>query len=278
MSAVAQYAQGHTPHDRLSYLLNRLCDELDGYKGTSPVSAEVVSLAQQAKTVIDGYDGYLQKMSSPHPPVVDVMIEQGNKRDWDKIYYEGKTKFKLLPEMTAGGYEAVVLQHLAKLAKAKSVLEIGMFTGTTTVSLAMLPTVLKVVTLELEEYLERTNRPFFEQSGVSGKIDVRIGDALTSLDRLIEEKASFDMVFIDADKGNYLNYFHKIVDGGLLARDGFMVVDNVAYKAAPWAPDPCYNTGPVLDAFNAAVRDHPDVEVVMLPVEDGISLIRRKDS
>lgn len=73
-------------------------------------------------------------------------------------------------------------------------LEIGMFTGTTTVSLAMLPTVLKVVTLELEEYLERTNRPFFEQSGVSGKIDVRIGDALTSLDRLIKEKASFDMV------------------------------------------------------------------------------------
>lgn len=119
MAAVAQYAQGHTPHDRLSYLLNRLCDELDGYKGTSPVSAEVVSLAQQAKTVIDGYDGYLQKMSSPHPPVVDVMIEQGNKRDWDKIYYEGKTKFKLLPEMTAGGYEAVVLQHLAKLAKVR---------------------------------------------------------------------------------------------------------------------------------------------------------------
>lgn len=69
-----------------------------------------------------------------------------------------------------------------------------MFTGTTTVSLAMLQTVEKVVTLELEEFLESTNRPYFEQSGVSEKIDIRIGDALSSLDRLIEEKAAFDMV------------------------------------------------------------------------------------
>lgn len=72
-----------------------------------------------------------------------------------------------------------------------------MFTGTTTVSLAMLPTVEKVVTLEIESYLEQTNRPFFEQSRVSEKIDIRIGDALSSLDKLIAEKASFDMVGLD---------------------------------------------------------------------------------
>lgn len=69
-----------------------------------------------------------------------------------------------------------------------------MFTGTTTVALAMLPTVEKVVTLELEGYLETTNRPYFEQTGVSEKIDIRIGDALASLDVLIKENASFDMV------------------------------------------------------------------------------------
>lgn len=78
-------------------------------------------------------------------------------------------------------------------SQAKVVLELGMFTGTTTVSLAMVPSVEKVVTLELEGYLERRNRPYFEQSGVSDKIDIRIGNALTSLDRLIKENALFDM-------------------------------------------------------------------------------------
>lgn len=209
--SVVQYTQGHTPHDRLSYLISRICTELDVGDTSTSIPTEALALAKQAKAIIDGYDGYLQKMSSPHPPVVDVMITEGNKQDWDRLHREGKTMFKLIPEMTAGGYEAVVLQQLAKLAKAcpfievipipthsyhqaRVVLEIGMFTGTTTVSLAMLPTVEKVVTLELEGYLESNNRPHFEQSGVSEKIDIRIGDALASLDQLIKEGASFDMV------------------------------------------------------------------------------------
>ena len=69
-----------------------------------------------------------------------------------------------------------------------------MFTGTTTVSLALVPTVEQVVTLELEAYLEQTNRPFFVQAGVAEKIDIRIGEALSSLDGLSAEGASFDMV------------------------------------------------------------------------------------
>ncbi|EKM57117.1 uncharacterized protein PHACADRAFT_172804 [Phanerochaete carnosa HHB-10118-sp] len=269
-----QYIQGHTPHDRLSYLINRLCAELDG----CDAPCDALTLAQQAKAVIDGYDRYLERMSSPHPPIVDAMIAVGNSTDWERIHAEGKTRFKLLPEMSAGGYEAVVMQQLAKISKAKVILEIGMFTGTTTVSLALLPTVERIVTLELEEYLEQTNRPFFEQAGVSEKIDIRIGDALSSLDKLIADNASFDMVFVDADKSSYISYFHKIMDGGLLGKNGFIIVDNVAFKASPWAPNDCYSDGPILDAFNQAVRNHPGIEVIMLPVEDGISLIRRKDA
>ena len=71
-----------------------------------------------------------------------------------------------------------------------------MFTGTTTVSLALVPGVEKVVSLELEGYLKEINTPFFEQAGVAHKIDVRIGDALASLDALAKEGVSFDMVRI----------------------------------------------------------------------------------
>lgn len=87
------------------------------------------------------------------------------------------------------------------MGQVKTVLEIGMFTGTTTLSLALVPTVEKVVSLELEGYLEETNRPFFDQSGVSEKIEIRIGDALESLDKLIEEGMVFDMVCPKHTKG-----------------------------------------------------------------------------
>lgn len=111
-----QYIQGHTPHDRLSYLINRLCAELDG----RDVPGDALALAQQAKAVIDGYDQYLERMSTSPPPVVDAMIAAGNSKDWERIHAEGKTMFRLIPEMTAGGYEAVFLQQLAKISKVRS--------------------------------------------------------------------------------------------------------------------------------------------------------------
>ena len=88
----------------------------------------------------------------------------------------------------------IAIDHFVFFVKAGTVLEIGMFTGTTTVSLALLPSVKKVVSLELEGYLKVNNTPYFEKAGVAHKIDVRIGDALTSLDTLIKEGATFDMV------------------------------------------------------------------------------------
>ncbi|PSR75705.1 hypothetical protein PHLCEN_2v8996 [Hermanssonia centrifuga] len=275
MSAVSDHQHpGDTPHDRLALLIDQLCLEIDSQPAST--TDRVRTLATQAKELIDGYDSYMSGMSSPHPPVLDTMLEEGNKRDWKRIHKEGKTQFCLVPAMCAGTYEAVVLQHLAKLSKARTILEIGMFIGTTTVSLAMLPGVEQVVSLELEGYLEEINRPYFKLAGVSDKIDVRIGDAIASLDKLIEEGASFDMVFIDADKPNYINYFKKVVESKLLAKGGFIAADNVAYKGSPWAPDQSYRMGPHIDDFNRAVREYPGVEVVMLSIEDGISLIRRK--
>ena len=115
--SITQNLQGHTPHDRLSCLINRLCDELQPSKAACTVSADVLALAEQAKAVIDGYDKYLKRMSSPVPPMLDTMITESNETDWDAVHLEGKTMFRLIPEMTAGGYEATVLQQLVKISK-----------------------------------------------------------------------------------------------------------------------------------------------------------------
>jgi caffeoyl-CoA O-methyltransferase len=152
-----------------------------------------------------------------------------------------------------------------------------MFTGTTTAALAMVPTVEKVVALELEHYLESWTRPYYEQVGVSDKIDIRIGDARASLDKLSSENTSFDLVnmqwlirrceadsepilfevFIDADKQSYLVYLHKVLEGNLLAEGGIVAVDNVAYRGAPWMPVPSEwyaRSGIETDEFKSAAR------------------------
>ncbi|KAJ3489970.1 hypothetical protein NLI96_g1752 [Meripilus lineatus] len=228
---------GDTPNDRLAVLLGHLCSELDSGPDTFNIN-HARDLAHQAKNVIDGYDDYVVKHTSRHPPILDEMLKNGFEHDWEKVFEEGKTKFRLLPDMTAGGYEAVVLQHLARMSKAATILEIGMFTGTTTVSLALVPRVEKVVALELEGYLEEHNRPYFDRAGVSDKIDVRIGDALQSLDQLVRENACFDMVFLDADKPSYAKYFEKIINSSpsLLAKGGCIVADNVAWRGQLWLP------------------------------------------
>ncbi|KAH8085414.1 O-methyltransferase-domain-containing protein [Cristinia sonorae] len=268
-----------TPHDRLIHLLAQASASIDAASSSSSHDelTKAKRLVEQAKAIIDGYDSYVTEHSTPAAPIVEKMWREGYEHDWGKVFLEGKTGYRLIPEMSAGPYEGVVLQQLAKLANVKTVLEIGMFTGTTTVSLALVPSVEKVVALELEPYLLEHNASHFAEAGVADKIEVRIGKAIETLDELEEEGASFDMVFIDADKPSYIKYLDRILSSPtLLAKRGFIAADNVVYKAAPWSPDPVYKWTNELHSFNQAVRNRPDVEVVMLPIEDGISLIRRK--
>lgn len=111
---------GDTPQDRLSYLLNQLCTELD--TPSSNASDKARTLATEARDIVDGLDPYLSRMSSPHPAILDTMVDEGNKRDWDALHRAGKTQFRLMSEMSAGPYEAVVLQELALLGQVRALL------------------------------------------------------------------------------------------------------------------------------------------------------------
>ncbi|GAA97257.1 uncharacterized protein L969DRAFT_69527 [Mixia osmundae IAM 14324] len=263
---------GDTPMDRISFILHQLSGE---FSSSDKITDEARTLLRQAREVVDGHDDYMTEMSSPAPPIVEKMVKDGYAKDWAGLQEQGKTMYKLIPQMTAGGYEAVVLQQLARATKAERILEIGTFTGTTTVALALVSSVKHIVALEIEPYLKENNEPFFKEAGVADKVDMRIGDALKALDKLEEEQQSFDMIFIDADKPAYLKYYHKILSGSLLAKHGMILADNTAYKASPWAPDRHYLSGSAIHDFNRAVRDDARVDVIMLPIEDGISLIRR---
>lgn len=90
--------------------------------------------------------------------------------------------------------------------------------------------------LELEPYLDEFVRPFFEKAGQDHKLDIRIGDAVTSMEKLAEEGRKFDVVFLDANKTGYLTYYNLAMDRDMLTPTGFLVVDNALMKVRT-APD-----------------------------------------
>ncbi|KAI0786191.1 O-methyltransferase-domain-containing protein [Abortiporus biennis] len=270
---------GDTPLDRISYALHQIELSLTS-DSSSPDIPTALSHLKTARRIAQHYDTYAAEVSEQPPIIVERMVEEGDNVDWEKLHNDGETIFRLIPEMSAGGYEGVVLRHLCRASKAKTILEVGMFMGTTTISLALLPSVTKVVALEIEPYLEKIVQPYFAEAGVEHKVEVMIGDALGSLDKLIDSKANFDMIFIDADKSSYKTYFQKIMSSSpsLLAKGGMIIVDNTAFKAAPWVPDENhYEMGREIKKFNELVRMNDEVDAVMLTIEDGITLIRRKD-
>lgn len=107
-----------TPYDRVVHLLAQASKSIDlaSTSSANPELTKAKSFVEQAKTIIDGYDTYVTDCSSPAPPIVEKMWKEGYEHDWGKVFLEGKTKLRLIPEMSAGSYEGVVLQQLAKLS------------------------------------------------------------------------------------------------------------------------------------------------------------------
>jgi caffeoyl-CoA O-methyltransferase len=282
-----------TPIKRVALLLH----ELEVSLTSSQISDDAKNLLAETRSIVDGFDGYLETMSSNAPDVLNPMIAQANSEDWASLHSNGKTQSLLHSNMCAGQYEAVVLQMLAKMTGAKRVLEIGMFMGTTTVSLALLPQVEKVVPMDIEPYLFELTSQWWEKAGVGHKIHPMIGDAIEGLQKLQDEKQQFDFVseinhfrqklhstetecqcFIDANKNGYSSYFKSVLDLGLIAPKGIVVLDNTLYKSATYVPHKMW-TAPAksIDEMNRVVVADARVDTVMLPVRDGVTVARLKD-
>lgn len=173
--------------------------------------------------------------------------------------------------------EGQLLALLIGLSGARSVLEIGTFTGYSTLCMARaLPPDGTVVTCDVTERWPAIGADYWERAGVAKRIDVRIGDAKRTLAALADEwgDESFDFVFIDADKANYGAYYEAALD--LVRPEGLIVIDNTLFFGRvvdPASQDP--DTA-AIRALNAALHDDPRVEVSLLTMADGITLARKK--
>jgi caffeoyl-CoA O-methyltransferase len=175
------------------------------------------------------------------------------------------------PQMMVGPLEGPFLGWLVWLSKPRRVLEIGTFTGYSSIAMALnLPEGGRIVSLDVNEETTAVARRYAEEAGVLDRIDYRVGPALEELDRL---DGPWDLVFIDADKPNYANYYEAVLPK--LSADGFLVADNVLWSGRVVEEDVDENTR-AIKAFNDHVAADARVECLMLTVRDGMTLIRRR--
>ncbi len=177
----------------------------------------------------------------------------------------------MMPRMLSGQLQGRYLSMISHLLKPKNILEIGTYTGYSAICLAEgLAEDGKLTTIDINEELEARVRDYFEQAGLSKKIDYRIGNASTLIPMLNQQ---FDLVFIDADKENYSRYYDLVFDK--VKAGGVILADNVLWSGKVTRPKPDKDTRALLE-FNAKVNNDSRVENVLLPLRDGIMMIRKK--
>lgn len=204
---------------------------------------------------------YLENHSSP---VNELLVELRRET------YQKTTQ----PHMLSGDYQGQFLSIISRLIQPKTILEIGTFTGYSALCLAEgMAKDGKLITIDRNEELIYLPKKYFDQSPYADQIDFKIGNALDVLDELKDE--IYDLVFIDADKSNYINYYEKVI--GQVRKGGVLLVDNVLwYGKVLEEAKPNDKDTQVLKEFNDKIAKDDRVEVVILPIRDGISLIRKR--
>jgi len=202
---------------------------------------------------------YLEKYTSPENKVMYEL----NRETHLKTYY---------PNMLSGAVQGKFLEMISLMIKPKRVLEIGTFTAYSAIALAKgLAEGGKLFTIEVNEEMESFIRKYIKKAGMDKKIELMMGNALEIIPEL---KDAFDLVFIDADKENYLDYyelaFTKLKTGGII------LADNVLWNGKVLEDDAKSDKETMgIKAFNEHVKNDDRVEQVMLSVRDGLMLVRK---
>jgi predicted O-methyltransferase YrrM len=176
----------------------------------------------------------------------------------------------LQPRMLSGHLQGRFLSFFAKVCRPTTILEIGTFTGYSALCLAEgLLAGGRLITIDINEELETFTRSFFDRSDYKEQIDYRIADAK---DELMKIEGPFDLVFIDADKRNYAIYYDLIIDK--MSSGGIILVDNVLWSGKIVDENARDKSTQALKDFNQKCLDDPRVDKMLLPLRDGLYMLR----
>ena len=207
-------------------------------------------------------DEEIQRYAERHTTPASTLLEKIDRETYANV---------LMPRMLSGHLQGRILAMLSLMIKPKMALEIGTYTGYSALCIAEgLADGGKLITIDINEELETSVRKSFADSNFDQLIDFKVGNAL---DIIPEIPGPLDFVFIDADKTNYLNYYHLVMSK--MKKGGFIVVDNVLWSGkvlGRMKKDGDKDT-PAIIEFNQKIQEDSRVENVLLPVRDGLMIL-----
>ncbi len=206
---------------------------------------------------------YLQSVSLREPEILTQLRLETAQHPMSRM--------QIAPEQ--GQFMALLVQ----LMGAKKTLEVGVFTGYSSLAVALaLPPEGKVVACDIDQEYTAIARRYWQKAGVAHKIDLHIAPALETLDRLLAEgeAGTFDFAFIDADKSNYENYYERALV--LMRPGGLIAVDNVLWSGRVADPQVCDNRTKTMRAFNQKLHQDRRVTISLVPIADGLTLALKK--
>lgn len=230
--------------------------------GRSILSSMEQTVSNQTLGLDERLSGYLQSVGVREPLVLQQL------RSHNAEYPQGH--MQICPEQ--GQFMAM----LVKLISAKYILEVGVFTGYSSLAMALaLPDEGSIVACDVSAEATDIARKYWQQAGVAHKIDLRIAPALDTLQALLATGASetFDLAFIDADKANYPKYYELCLK--LVRSSGLILIDNVLWYGRVADPEVIDQRTRILRELNAKIHQDQRVELVMLPIGDGLTVARK---
>ena len=203
-------------------------------------------------------DEYVVDNSQKEPQI----LQELTKETWQRV---------LNPRMLSGAFQGRILSMISKIINPKFILEIGTYTGYSAICIAEgISNEATIDTIDKNEELEDIQNKYFKKSGFRDQIKQHIGNALEIIPTLDKK---FDLVFIDADKSNYCNYFNLVI--GKMKKGGIILSDNVLWsgKVVEKLDKKDIDTKALLE-YNRLLNSDPRVETVLLPIRDGLSISR----
>lgn len=201
---------------------------------------------------------YLHDHSSPEDPVLE------------DLYRQTYVRF-VNPNMVSGHLQGKLLEFISRMVSPDMILEIGTFTGYSAICLARgLRQGGRLITIELNDELSGFSRTYFRKAGVESSIIQMTGRALEIIPDL---DYKFDLVFIDADKREYVDYFNAVIDK--VRPGGFLIADNVLWGGSVLDKNIKDQQARGIIEFNEMIRKRKDIEKLIIPVRDGVMLIRK---
>lgn len=241
------------------------------------VPTDIAAAIAECQQLASGLDPYLDACTTPASQALAALEERTKTEDWSRRFSDGETVRQLEQEMLSGHIEGQTLKMLVHMSRAKSILEVGMFTGYSALAMAeALPESGRLVACEVDEYVAEFASKCFQGSPDGHKITVKVGPALGTMRQLADAGESFDLAFVDADKKEYWDYFQLLLDRELLVPGGFICVDNTLFQGQAYLSNGHRTpNGTAIAEFNQRVAADNRVEQVLLPLRDGVTIARR---